>query len=162
MTFSRRHAVLLGVVAAAGIATTAVAASDNFRTHLSASEETGEVVSDATGQANFQINDDGTEISYRLITANIENVTQAHIHLGPAGSNGAVVVWLYPAAPPAQLIEGRSDGVLATGVITAADLVGPLAGQPLSALLDAIAAGNAYVNVHTTAYGGGEIRGQLD
>jgi hypothetical protein len=97
-----------------------------------------------------------------LNTANIENVTQAHIHLGPAGGTGGIVVWLYPGSPPLQLIPGRSDGVLATGVITAGDLVGALAGQPLSALMDAINAGNAYVNVHTLQFPPGEIRGQID
>jgi hypothetical protein len=34
-------------------------------------------------------------------------------------------------------------------------------GQPLSALIDQIEAGNTYVNVHTSAHTGGEIRGQL-
>jgi hypothetical protein len=51
--------------------------------------------------------------------------------------------------------------VLATGTITAADLVGPLAGQPLSALVDAMEAGETYVNVHTSQFPAGEIRGQI-
>jgi hypothetical protein len=54
------------------------------------------------------------------------------------------------------------DGVLARGTITEADLVGPLAGQPLSALVEAIRSGNAYVNVHTVDHPAGEIRGQLN
>ncbi|MGH2603614.1 MAG: CHRD domain-containing protein [Dehalococcoidia bacterium] len=40
--------------------------------------------------------------------------------------------------------------------------MGSLAGQPLSALIAQIQSGNAYVNVHTTQFPGGEIRGQLD
>jgi len=79
------------------------------------------------------------------------------------------VAFLYgPAAPGG----GRSDGVLAEGTITAANLVGPLAGHPLSDLIAAMEAGNAYVNVHTndgvappnTGPGdipGGEVRGQI-
>ena len=35
------------------------------------------------------------------------------------------------------------------GSFTAADLVGPLAGQSFSALLDALSANQIYVNVHT-------------
>lgn len=118
--------------------------------------------SQAQGQAIFQVSDDGSEIGYKLIVANIENVTQAHIHCC-ANSEGTagVVVWLYPSAPPAQLIPGRSQGVLAEGVITQASLVGSLAGQPLSVLLDRIASGLAYVNVHTQQFPPGEIRGQL-
>ena len=134
----------------------------NMGTHLSGDEEVPARDTAAQGQAIFQVNDDGTAISYKLNVANIENVTQAHIHLAPAGANGGIVAWLYPAAPPSQLIPGRSQGTLGEGVITAASLVGSLAGQPLSALLDAMRSGGAYVNVHTSQFPPGEIRGQID
>lgn len=136
-------------------------AGQSFTAHLSGGEEVPPVSTDATGQAVFQVSKDGTSISYRLIVANIENVTQSHIHLAPVGANGGVVVWLYPSAPPAQLIPGRTDGILATGTITGANLVGALAGQPLSMLLEHMRDGNAYVNVHTSQFPGGEIRGQI-
>jgi hypothetical protein len=133
----------------------------NFRAHLSGDQEVPPVETRATGQAIFQLSRDGTELSYRLIVANIENVTMAHIHLAPAGVNGPVVAWLYPEGPPPQLIEGRFSGVLATGVITADDLVGPLAGADLWDLIDEMVAGNTYVNVHTEQFGAGEVRGQI-
>jgi hypothetical protein len=133
----------------------------NFRAHLSPDQEVHVVESNATGQAIFQLSKDGTELSYKLIVANIENVTMAHIHLAPAGVNGGVVAWLYPSSPPPQLIPGKSNGILAEGTITASSLVGGLAGQPLSALVDAMQEGRTYVNVHTSAYGAGEIRGQI-
>jgi hypothetical protein len=40
-------------------------------------------------------------------------------------------------------------------------LIGPLAGQPFSALLNQMQAGNTYVNVHTVQNPAGEIRGQI-
>ncbi|MDZ7691457.1 MAG: CHRD domain-containing protein [Balneolaceae bacterium] len=104
---------------------------------------------------------DGSSIDYKLIVANIDNVRMAHIHNAPAGQNGGVVVWLYPDSPPPQLIEGRFQGVLAEGTITADDLVGSLAGQSLAALIEEMRAGNTYVNVHTTQNPGGEVRGQI-
>ena len=167
--------VLVALLATAGIA---LAASANFRTHLSGDNEVPPagvmIMTLAQGQAVFQLSNDGSELSYQLIASNIDNVFMAHIHQGPAGSNGPVVVWLYPA-PDQQAplpIPGRHDGVLAEGVIRAENLVGPLTGQPLSALIEAIQNGNAYVNVHTNDfivppntgpgdYPGGEIRGQL-
>jgi hypothetical protein len=109
----------------------------------------------------FKLSDDGTELSYKLIVANIENVAQAHIHVGPVGENGPIVAWLYPSAPPAQLIPGRFSGVLAEGTITDADLMGPLAGMTLEDLLDEMRSGNTYVNAHTSQLPGGEIRGQI-
>ena len=151
----------------------------NFGTPLSADEEVmpAGVVNDslARGNAIFHLNDDGTELSYKLIVANISNVFQAHIHSAPAGSNGGIVVWLYPstATTPGPTGGGRLDGVIAEGVITRANLVGSLAGQPLSALLTLIRNAGAYVNVHTSDgvlpantgpgdFPGGELRGQVE
>jgi len=133
----------------------------NFRAHLSGDNETFPTESNATGQAIFQLNKEGTELSYKLIVSNIENVRMSHIHVAPEDSNGPIVVWLYPSAPPMSLIPGRFDGVLAEGVITDSNLMGPLAGMTLSDLISEIYAGNTYVNVHTDQYPGGEIRGQI-
>lgn len=134
----------------------------NFRASLSGWEEVPPADTKGRGQAIFQLSRDGTSLRYKLIVANIENVLMAHIHLAPPGENGAVVAWLYPSAPPPILISDRVNGVLAAGVITAANLVGPLAGQTLDDLIVELEVGNAYVNVHTSQYGGGEIRGQID
>jgi len=71
------------------------------------------------------------------------------------------VVWLYPSAPPAMMLPGTTNGILAQGVITDANLSGALAGQTVADLIEQIEAGNAYVNVHTMLYPGGEIRGQI-
>jgi hypothetical protein len=131
--------------------------------------------SNARGNAIFHLNAEGTELSYKLIVANISNVFQAHIHRAAAGVNGGIVVWLYPstAPTPGPFGGGRIDGVIAEGVITSANLVGSLAGQPLSALLDLLSTAGAYVNVHTNDgvaptntgpgdFPGGEMRGQVE
>jgi len=145
--------VLLGGVEAAS----AVQPQRNFATHLVGDQEVPPVDTRAQGQAIFHLSKDGDSINYRLIVANIENVVQAHIHVGAVGVNGPVVVFLYGPAP----IEGRFNGVLATGTITADDLIGPLAGMTLDDLLEEMSTGNAYVNVHTTQNPGGEVRGQF-
>lgn len=142
--------------------TPAVASAANFHAHAKGSEEIPAVDTRAQGQATFKVSRDGTSVDYKLNVANIEDVTMAHIHQGPVGETGPPVVWLYPSdGPPAKLIEGRSQGVLARGTFTAADLVGPLAGMTLDDLVEAMRAGNTYVNVHTSEFGGGEIRGQI-
>jgi hypothetical protein len=144
-------------------------AGRHFVTHLTGSEEVPARETRAQGQAIFHLSKDGTELTFRLIVANITNVVQAHIHVGPEGENGPVVAFLFEPAAPGG---GRFSGVLATGTITAADLVGPLAGQPLSALVEQMVAGNTYVNVHTDDgvpppdtgpgdFPGGEVRGQI-
>ena len=155
-------------------ATSPNANGGNLGTPMSGDEEVPPNASKGRGNAVFQLNAAGDAIDYQLSVANIENVFMAHIHIAPAGVNGGVVVWLYPGVTPgpAPAGGGRIDGVIANGTFTAANLVGPLAGHPLSDLVDAIKSGNAYVNVHTsdgvsttTAPGnipGGEIRGQVE
>lgn len=129
-----------------------------FVTRMSPEQEVtpNPVISDASGHAIFTLRPDGLALNYRVIVVGITNVTASHIHLAPAGANGPVVAFLYNLGP-----NGLVNGVLAEGTITEANLIGPLAGQPLSALIDAINAGGAYVNVHTQVYPAGEIRGQL-
>lgn len=133
-----------------------------FRAHLAGDAEVPPNDSRATGQATFTLSADGTTLEYRLVVANIRDVTMAHIHMAPAGESGPVVAWLYPEAPPPQLIPGRTQGVLATGTIDDADLMGPLAGMTVAELMAAIAAGDTYVNVHTNGLPGGEVRGQIE
>jgi hypothetical protein len=133
----------------------------NYKTHLSGREEVPPADTRAQGQFHARLSDDGQSLHFKLIVANIRNVTQAHFHWAAAGENGPVVAWLYPSGPPPQLIPGRYNGPLAEGVITSDDLVGPLAGASLADLLEEIRAGMIYVNVHTSQFPGGEVRGQL-
>jgi hypothetical protein len=169
--------IVFGVVAAWAVFAAAIAVGDirdNFGTHLKGRYEVPVRDTNAQGQAIFRVADDGQSVDYKLIAANIDNAFMAHIHMGPPTDTGPIVVWLYPStAPvPGPFVSGRHDGVLAEGTFTAADLVGPLAGHPLSDLIEAVTAGNAYVNVHTNDgvdgvntgpgdFPGGEIRGQL-
>lgn len=164
----RKFGILAPFAALLVLAGTAFAA-DYVAAPLSGGEEVPPNDSKGRGNATFDLSDDGMSIEYKLIVANIDNVVASHIHLAPVGINGPVVAFLFG---PVAAGGGPSNGVIATGTITAANLVGPLAGQPLSALLSAMQAGNTYVNVHTndgvnppnTGPGdipGGEIRGQI-
>ncbi len=141
----------------------------NFVAHLTGASEVPAHATRAVGEVTFQLSPDGTQLDYRLISSNIQNVIASHIHLAPAGINGPITVFLFgPVAPGG----GRSDGVLAHGTITVDDLTGPLAGHPFSDLIAAMSAGGTYVNVHTNDgvdgtntgpgdFPGGEIRGQI-
>jgi hypothetical protein len=57
--------------------------------------------------------------------------------------------------------KGPQNGLLSQGTITASNLTGPLAGHPLSDLIDIMDNGTAYVNAHTKNFPLGEIRGQV-
>jgi hypothetical protein len=124
------------------------------------------------GRGSFRgrVSEDGTEVSWWLDYRDTETaVTQAHIHFGAQHTNGGISVFLCtnlgnrPVGTPACPVPG--PGFEATGILRAADVIGP-AGQGIAAgefseLLEALRAGFTYVNVHTTGYPGGEIRGQI-
>lgn len=142
-------------------ATSLLKSSKNFQAHLNGAAEVSPINTNAQGEAIFRLSKDGNSIYYKLIVSNIDSVFMAHIHIAPAGSNGPIAVWLYPSAPPAKLIDGRFDGVLAEGTITSSDLTGPLADGSITDLLSDMQNGITYVNVHTSQNPGGEIRGQI-
>lgn len=127
----------------------------NFRAHLSGADEVPPVETDARGQAIFQKTEGG--LSFKLIVANIENVTAAHIHCAPEGVNGPVGVTLFMSSPP----TGRVNGILNSDTITAPDEGNGCGWSDLDAVIAAMVAGDTYVNVHTTDNPGGEIRGQI-
>lgn len=139
-------------------------AQQNFTAHLSGDQEVPAVDSKGTGQAIFKLNEDGTALYYKLIVANIEDVTQAHIHCGSSIVSGPVVAFLFGFNA-----EGVNvNGVLAEGTITNSDIivrpdteacVGGLA--TFENLLDKMRSGDVYVNVHTIDNPAGEIRGQI-
>ena len=138
-------------------------------THLTGDHEVPARPTNAQGQALIKVSDDGLSITYKLIASNIENVVASHIHIGSPTVNGPIAVFLFGNVPAAG---GRHDGILAEGTLTAANLIGPMLGHPMSDLIAEIRAGNAYVNVHTNDgvaptntgpgdFPGGEIRGQI-
>ncbi len=136
----------------------------NVKATLIGYEETPSISTVAKGRFRAEIDRDGDSIEYTLTYQGIEGgaVTQAHIHLGQRHTAGGISAFLCgggdkPACPtPGGTVEGTID---------AADVIGPapqgiLAGQ-LNELVRAIRAGAAYVNVHSTTFPGGEIRGQV-
>jgi 6-phosphogluconolactonase (cycloisomerase 2 family) len=118
-----------------------------------------------SGIAGFRVNGSGTTALYAIALVNIEDVTQAHTHLAPAGENGPVTAFLLRFT---ENIDGSGGGdpltpagvFLEFGLVTADGVVGPIAGD-FAALIESFAAGDAYVNVHTVDNPPGEIRGQI-
>jgi len=142
-----------------GALTAAHCAEDHpFRCHLALpGSETA-----PAADVSFQMSESGKEIRYTLKVRNLTNITMAHLHIGLKEGITTPVVWLYPSSPPPKLIHGSFDGVLAEGRITAKDLVGSLRGQPLSALIKEMEAGNTYVNIHTKEHPEGSLCGRVE
>ena len=131
-----------------------------FHISLTGSQQVGPVTTDAFGMATVRLIDNGTAISFQVIVCDIINVTASHIHVGAAGTNGPVII---PFIHGVLFSSLHGCKTLAEGTRTAADL-NTQASPSITSWNDfvkALLAGNTYVNVHTTANPGGEIRGQL-
>jgi len=97
------------------------------------------VQTQASGNGTITVKDD-MSVSGSVTTTGIK-ATAAHIHEAAAGKNGPVVVPL----------EQKSDNEFAV----------PAGAKLSDAQYKALKAGNLYVNVHSDAHKGGEIRAQL-
>jgi hypothetical protein len=115
-----------------------------YQAPLSGDNEVPPVETDASGVALFTLSPDMTQLHYRVLVNDIDNITGSHIHQGLPGTNGPVVFPLSGGTlryNPGNLISGT----------LAPDLT------QVAAML----AGEYYVNVHTTDFPSGEIRGQI-
>ena len=126
-----------------------------FEALLSGTNEVPAVNTIATGSATISIQ--GAQIVYQVDVQDIENVLVSHIHIAPEGENGPVRLNLCGtddtpgcSTTDTGTLVSDSNGVTASPPVITFD-----------SLVSAIRAGNAYVNVHTTANTGGEIRGQI-
>jgi len=162
---------LLAFVSLAVAAVPAVAAVTSYTATLTGAAEAPPNASPGTGFAQVDI--DPVAHTMRVLVSFeglLANVTNAHIH-GPtavAGTGTAGVATTTPTFPgfPAGVTAGLYDNTFDT---TQASSFNPAfitanGGTPAlaeAALFAAIDAGKAYVNVHTTLYTGGEIRGFL-
>ncbi|HEY3385345.1 MAG TPA: CHRD domain-containing protein [Saprospiraceae bacterium] len=107
---------------------------------MSGANEVPAVTTDGKGLGVFQLNQSQTSVKFKVLFFGLtSDVVGAHIHNAPAGVNGPVIFDLAP------FIFGNSiEGVWEPG-----------------AMLDALLAGELYINVHTVNNPGGEIRAQL-
>lgn len=128
-----------------------------YRATLVGTEEVPPVVTAATGTSEFTLSRTNDTLFVNITVNGLSNVRFGHFHTGARGANGAVVATLVD--PPT--LTGAQNGRIGKQFLTAANLSGTLVGQPLSALITQITAGNIYVNLHTDANTGGELRGQV-
>jgi hypothetical protein len=171
---------LLAVIGLLALITTAAASADesalNMRASLSGFNEVPPKATLASG--TFKAKASGGKIVFTLTYSGLTTPAfMAHYHFAQPGVNGGIFIWLCakPGTTGAPITLNRTcpDGTTApatvTGTITAADIV-PLLTPPgdqdvnasdMATALKIIERGDAYVNVHTSRFPGGEIRGQV-
>ena len=139
-----------------------------FEAELAGENEVPPVETEAEGEAEFMYDRAENELRYKIELEEIENVTQAHIHLGGSDENGPVVAFLLQFT---ENIDGSGEGDPLTtedtfvqeGTITPDDVIAVEGfSGTLQDLVGRMSAGETYINVHTTQNVSGEIRGQIE
>jgi hypothetical protein len=130
-----------------------------MRATLSGGEETpNPILSGAVATAEIGVDTVNQELAVRLRVFNLPNgSTASHIHVGPKGLSGPVVID-FPIGTGRTGDFTLNFRVHDSAVFHARPEIGI---NTFADALQAIAGGNAYVNIHTSAFPGGEIRGQL-
>jgi CHRD domain len=156
--------LFIGLLLALSVFTASAHDGNKLRASLSGKQEVPVVSTQASGDFEARIESDGS-ISYKMSYEGLEggNTLFAHIHLAQKGVNGGVMTFLCGGGTkptPCPNVSGTVEGT-----IVAADILG-LATQQVPAgafeeFVRALRNGTAYVNVHTQASPGGEIRGQV-
>lgn len=139
-------------------ATKATVIDHEFTAKLFGDMEVPPIRTNATGWAVFRPLLDENLVSYSLNVTDIVNVTAAHIHSGRQGYNGPIVVTLFESDLPIKRIV---SGLMSEGNLTTDNLEGPFVDKQLSDLLSSMQSMELFVNVRTTQYPDGEIRGQI-
>lgn len=160
---------LFAVVAVLGLTMTVASADevvDQFSTRLVGFNETPPILT--SGHGTFRATLQGSSLTYTETFSDLtSSVTQSHIHFAERGVAGSIFVFLCtnlgngPAGTPAC----PAGGGTVTGTITAAQVLGVstqnITAGDFAGLVRILLSGDAYVNVHTTKFPAGEIRGQL-
>jgi hypothetical protein len=147
-SFARRSILgyCLGGAGAALLAFTSrsQAATTTFTADMKGSSEVPSNTTSGTGSATVTLDPSTNKITWNVTFSGLTGpATAVHIHgPAPAGKNAGVMIWLSEKGKPA------SSPVTGSGSLTAAQASDLMNGQ-------------CYVNVHTAANPGGEIRGQL-
>jgi hypothetical protein len=140
---------------------------------LKGTNENPSVLTDGWGALVLLVAPDESTIDFQLRYSHLTApVTGAHIHLGKPWENGGIIVDLCAVAGSCPPASDSDLPVVVTGQITAASVkpvTDPndpnrvlLKAEDLGGLIRALTEDATYVNVHTEANTGGEIRGNIE
>ncbi len=121
-----------------------------YSAELRGANEVPPTGSAAFGGAFITLDPNNNILTWEVNTSGIGTATLSHIHRSPAGVSGPVLINF--ATSPSQIPNGRTNGSIDISSLDPSDK---------TALASASTASGYYVNVHSTAFPGGEVRGQL-
>jgi hypothetical protein len=134
-------------------------ADELFKANLTGDQEVPPVTTETTGKAFLRLNKAETEIEIQLSVGDGVRITQSHIHCAPAGVNGPIIIFLAGLHAAGLDIDGKW---VSNATIKDTSIVNTACGSTVAAVAQQMRNGNTYVNVHSVAHPGGEVRGQVE
>jgi hypothetical protein len=160
----RRALLAVGLTVVVAISGAGVVSADaparHFTAHLTGDQEVPPTGSPATGMLDLRLSDNDTKLHFRLRAEGMTRIIQSHIHNGAPGTIGPVVGFFFAPTPNTADKAVTGEDFEVAGVRTAADFALPT-GVTFAAFLADLRSGNTYVNIHSPAHPGGEIRGVI-
>lgn len=126
-----------------------------YSTDLSGFSEVPQIFSEAGGNATLHGN--ATILQYEISVEGLENATAVSIREGEETENGPILVILFNSTEPSN----STHGVLTRGTITNSSLQGPIEAKSLNDLFELMNQNRTYVNINTTKFPQGELRGNI-
>ena len=137
------------------------AEAQTFRANLVGDNEVPPINTKATATLKLTI---GSTITFTVTYADLSTpLLFSHFHFAPTKVAGGVMIFLcgggnQPNCP--QTLAGTFSGTITEANVVALPAQGIALGD-LTSALEAVVEGNAYYNMHTTMFPGGELRGQI-
>ena len=161
----KKSFVVSGLLASAiALVSAPTSAAERFGTPLSGSQEVPPVTTTGSGQGLLILSDDSNSIDVMLSWMDLTApAVAAHVHCcALAGASAPVAIGFMPPNLATGSLSGTFDltsaATYTSGFLNAN---GGTAASAQTAFLTGLRANKAYFNVHSSAFPGGEVRGQI-
>ncbi len=166
ITRTIHYSAAVATIALAAIAATPASATTKFTTNLSSLNQNPPKESNASGTGTLTLATDQNSFTILIDYANLSSAIQgAHVHccVDAKGNSAVAIAFMVPTEKPTSgMITGSYDLTMASTYTSGfLGAYGGTAATARTAFLNGLGGGLAYLNVHSTNFPSGEIRGQL-
>jgi hypothetical protein len=143
------------------VSASALADDWEFVAELTGDQQVPPVETETNGETKLEVNADMTRIDFELEIENAAGILEGpggHLHCAPADQNGPVIAFLAGGLPQGS---GFIGDVEVEATLYDGNIKPTACGTTVSEVVNSMLAGDVYVNIHSAANPGGEIRGQV-
>lgn len=130
----------------------------HFVANLSGKNLSPPINTNASGQATFNVTNQGSKMAYVIMAHGLDQVKSASLEYALNGQTHNIIL-LYDGIKLGQ--TGKINGMFVNGIFGASGFSSTFKGKQLSDLINAITAGNVFLRVSTISHPLGQIGGKV-